>query len=372
MNQIRVLLLMDGFFVGGTETQVLSTIPELIRLGVHVVVVGADGPLVGRFRQLGCTTYIINFPLTPNVEQSEWTSLNQAMENIITREKINVVHAHQLPSGRFVQHFVQKGWFPLVFTVHGNYYEPAAISATLHRRTKVLSVSASMQEWLGSHGISSTLLPNGIDLAQYRTIKPESVRFRWALPDSAPVVAYASRLAWQKADLCVQVIEASLRLRQEKYPELHMLIAGGGARYEEVSQAVLQAHRTARVEFIRLLGEQADMTPIYGASDCVVGTGRVALEAMACERPLVAAGVCGLVGVIRPENFELARQQHFGDHKANRQWDVNSLYALMGEILSSPAQFRQYLGSEGRRFVKQHFDIHVIGERLVEIYRSLL
>lgn len=54
----------------------------------------------------------------------------------------------------------------------------------------------------------------------------------------------------------------------------------------------------------------------YYAADVIVGTGRVALEAMACAKPVVAAGVAGYCGVVKPQNIDKVIQCHFGDHGA--------------------------------------------------------
>jgi glycosyltransferase involved in cell wall biosynthesis len=58
------------------------------------------------------------------------------------------------------------------------------------------------------------------------------------------------------------------------------------------------------------------MATVYKNADCVVGTGRVALEAMACKRPVVAVGCEGFFGVVNSLNLDEAWACYFGDHSA--------------------------------------------------------
>lgn len=54
-------------------------------------------------------------------------------------------------------------------------------------------------------------------------------------------------------------------------------------------------------------------------SDCVVKTGRAALEAMSSERAVIATGSKGFLGLINPKEYK-GLYYYFGDHKHLEDW----------------------------------------------------
>ena len=61
-------------------------------------------------------------------------------------------------------------------------------------------------------------------------------------------------------------------------------------------------------------------------ADCVVGTGRVAIEAIACKKPVFAAGNNGYFGLLNCDNIENAWRVYFGDHKSLKSNNASFLY----------------------------------------------
>lgn len=367
MNQVRLLIVMDGFLVGGTETQILSMVPDLLQNDVHVVVVGKRGQLQQSFRETGCTVYNLDFPVEEQIHTFSWRNLEKALDGILISENINLIHSHQVTSARFVSKVAKKLHIPMLFSVHGTYFSITSLKSIFRDSLEIISVSPPLQDWLMESGVSSTLIPNGIATEQYRSVDKEQSRKNYGIPKDVPVVVYAGRIAWEKADICVQVINACRRLREEYYSDLRLVIAGSGPGYKTVQKHAREVQALQRRPFITLLGEQLDMNPVFSLADCVVGTGRVALEAMSCERPVIAAGTRGMVGLVKPSNYDLAIRYHFGDHKADRPITETALAIPIAVLLGSPG-LRTELGTEGHRFVEENLNVHRIASQFVNMY----
>lgn len=370
MSQLRLLMVLDSLAVGGTETQVLSVIVELQKLGAHVVVVAGPGSLCESYRDTGCVVEVIPFPLTSAVRPDVWRQTTREVQAIMTREEINRVHAHQTPSARFVYQVAKELGIPFFFTVHGTYYDRKSLLALIDGGTTVLSVSPPVEEWLQSLGVKSTLVPNGIDLTRYQSGSEKSVRVKSGIPDDATVVVYASRLAWEKADICIQFLDAAKHLRQNGFPTLHALVAGDGAGAHAVRGHMDLVHRQTQFAFIHMLGECLDMVPVLCASDGVVGTGRVALEAMACERPVIAVGCQGLYGLVDSHNYDDAFAHYYGDHRARCEMDTTGLAVNMAVLLAMSRESRRRIGSQSRNYVETHFDVRAVTRLLWDLYQS--
>lgn len=70
LRPLRILMVIDQFNIGGTETYTLSLTRELIRQGAFVAVAGNRGKLLDSFIGLGCPYYEIDFVqdnFTPDV-----------------------------------------------------------------------------------------------------------------------------------------------------------------------------------------------------------------------------------------------------------------------------------------------------------------
>lgn len=163
----------------------------------------------------------------------------------IRSEKIDLVHAHQVPSGAIAHEAARSMRVPFHFTVHGTYCDASFLSL-LKSNATINCVSPAVWRMLQSEGIHAFLVPNGVDPLEYHPIDNSYrsyLRRKLGLPQQAQVVMYASRLSWEKAP------------------------------------------------FIHIVGEVLNMSAYYAVSDCVIGTGRISLH----ELPAVRTGMEQLV-----------------------------------------------------------------------------
>lgn len=362
MPRGNLLILIDSFVLGGTETQIYTTVPHLLRAGMNIVVVGADGPLSAAFAALGCKVHHIHFPLGDSVPPLVWQEIEETLDDILEREAITVVHGHQLPSTRFVVRIAKRRGIPICFTVHGTYYDTAMLKAVLDDTAHIVSVSPPIHDWLQGNGIESIMIPNGIATDYFQPMDGSALRPNYNLDAASPVVVYAARMAWEKAEICMQLINACRSVRREAIPNLQVLIAGGGPDLFRVVEHAHSIHTNEGAFYIHCLGEQLDLRPMFAIADCVVGTGRVAMEAMACGRPVIAAGTRGMVGIVTPARYEQAIRCHFGDHDADRPITMDALTASITAVLSAP-EWARALGRDGRERIVRDFDIHAIAHR---------
>jgi glycosyltransferase involved in cell wall biosynthesis len=147
--------------------------------------------------------------------------------------------------------------------------------------------------------------PIGVALDRYRPVLPEvraAVRTQWGVPDGSPAVLYAGRLVAGKG--LETLFDAFLILR-EALPEARLVIAPCRPRPGRGERDFARRLRQRRGPWT-FVSPTEDVVPYYGAADVVAvpSTGsealsRVPIEAMACERPVVATRVGGL-----PEIFD--------------------------------------------------------------------
>ncbi len=361
----RIMIVLDALLVGGTETHALSLAQELIRQGAHVTICAKTGPLKSDFEGIGCSVHSVALS-RPNIGK---LAITRKLIQVAKSERINVIHSHQPRSSKFAYVAAKSLGIPLIVTVHGK-YEDIRFAKKIHQYgAKFVSVSHPLRSWLSYHGIPSKLIPNGVSLTQYvnRGYDKALLRAEYQIPQTAKVVVYASRLSNEKASICNRVIHACMKIRMQSNIPIYLVIAGGGVHAQSVQNHTNMANQNAEVPFIRMLGIKKRMHRIYAMADCVVGTGRVAIEAMACGKPVVAIGASGLFGLLRPGKLDSAWKYYYGDHKFLYPWSSEILEHGLQTILTSEALQIRY-GEACRAYVAEHFNIRKITHALFDLY----
>lgn len=370
---LHILMVLDQFNIGGTETYTLSLTRELLRQGVKVTVAGKPGKLLQSFNGLGCPVYELDFVTDyhePNTEREQ--ELLQMLASIVELNTIHIIHAHQFPSGKIAKAVAEAAHIPFVFTVHGTYYDHTFLEEM--KDAIVISVSPAVERMLRTNGISSHLIPNGIDVDEYQPrsrVYREHLRKKLGLPQDALIAMYASRLSWEKADICKQVIHAASALRNFGFQRLYMLIVGDGKDEKLLSDLAKQEHLLYPQQILTFTGETVNIHSYFQVADCVIGTGRVGLEAMASMLPFIAFGTKGYIGAVHSSNASAAWDSWFGDHGSTPEsFTIVKLMSEIERVLNLNEQDRRMLTHWGRDHVNERYRISTVTRRLLDTYQQ--
>jgi len=370
VDNARVLLVTDALYVGGTETHVLGLAKELIKNNVFVAIAARKkGSLVSTFEALNCPIYHVDFPSTLNLEKK----LVEKIEEIIEAEKISLVHFHQTPSGYLAGNAAKNKGIATVFTVHGTYYPDEEIRKLLALSDSVICVSPPLCEYIKSFGVKRThLIPNGINLEEYPTnFVSDALKNELKIPKEAIVVLYASRIAWAKANVCTMFLRACKDLKLNVFPNLHVLVVGDGDRLGDIRNLAHYIEKLCNDSFIHIVGEQMHMHAYYSLADCVVGTGRVALEAMASEKSVLAVGNHGYFGAVTQENIDEAWAYYFGDHGSKSPCSRHILRDNLKKLLLDKEALKLN-GLKSREIVEEKFNIQNLATEIIKVYTETI
>jgi glycosyltransferase involved in cell wall biosynthesis len=366
-SPLFVLMVLDQLAPAGTETHVLSLTKSLIQRGHYVSLVSADGELRSSFEDAGCTVYLMDSFVIESAKRSELIFM---LQRIMKMTKFDCVHAHQTPSGLLAAEAANREGIPLIFTAHGTYYPKDSLKSLLSQSNAVISVSKPVQQYVYNIGYSSHLIPNGIDLGEFYSSESGKVRSELGIADSSVLIVYASRLAWGKATVCDILLRAMKDLHRYGWHQFELVVVGDGPNREQIQRLATFIRQETGIKFIHLAGQQTQMRDFYNAADIVIGTGRVALEALASEKPVLAIGNNGYFGWVEPENYEAAWSLYFGDHGSTAP---HSRYLFADQILKGYQRLDvlKAQGRENRRWVESLFHIERTTDQLLLIYQSV-
>lgn len=296
------------------------------------------------------------------------------------RNFYHVVHTHNSKAGFLGRLAAKLAGVPvIVHTVHGFAFhdeEPLwrqVLFRNLERLgshwcDKMIFISQPLIEWalkdqiVGEEKIAK--IYSGIQLDQFSPVKSEEknkIRKKWNLKQKDHVIGIVSKL-WEGKGHGV-LIEA-FKLLKEKITDAKLVIVGEGHLYDELFRMV---DTNGLRESVLFTGFQMDVSEIIATFDVAVlpsffeGMGRVILEAMAMERPVVASRVGGIPDLI--------------------EQDVNGLLVCPGDVkeladalekLLNDKRLARKMGREGRKRIKEQFSAHVMVQSIEKVYRELL
>lgn len=143
-------------------------------------------------------------------------------------------------------------------------------------------------------------IPCAIDLSRFKGAKQSGLilREKLGLKAQQPLVLWVGRLVPIKG--CEQFIEACA-LVAESEPDARFFMVGDGEVRDKLRGLATSLGLESRLE---ITGEWTDIVPWMGAADMFVlsshneGLGRVILEAMATQKPVVATDVGGVAEIV--------------------------------------------------------------------------
>jgi glycosyltransferase involved in cell wall biosynthesis len=235
--------------------------------------------------------------------------------------------------------------------------------ASLRHVDRVLGVSAGVADSHAAAGVPAAKLRtvrNGIE--EPRTgAGPAETRRRLGISPQAPLFASVGRVTDQKGyDVLVAAAAGVMSLR----PEARFVIVGLGPLAPELDRL----RRDFGVEAqLQRLPSWDDVPGLLRAADAVVFASRfeglplVAIEAMACERPVIGTAVCGLDEAV--EDGVSGRLVSPNDPGALRD-------AILG-LLANPASAAEY-GRQGRRRYEALFTARRMVDDTAAVFAELV
>lgn len=371
MNILLAAMAMD---IGGAETHIVGLAKELKRIGYTPIIVSAGGVYVKELEEEGISHY--EAPLNKKDLKSILKSI-RVLKNVIDKEKIQIIHAHgRIPAlnGKILS--IIKG-IPFMTTAHAKFTVSLLYKYTSFWGKEIISISEDIKNHLikkfNVNPEKITIIPNGIDTKKFiPDLEDSNLKAELNLKDDTLKVVYISRISGPLAELVKLIIKAA----RETYKELNnieFIIAGDGDEFRQVCEAAKETNEELGKRLIHILGKRTDIPEILAVADLAICVSRTALEAMACEKPVILAGGEGYMGLLTEDNMKAAISNNFTGRTSNDEIDVEKLKNEILTVLKYGSKEKTMeLGKLGRKIVTDEFSITKMTEQTVEIYKKLL
>jgi glycosyltransferase involved in cell wall biosynthesis len=230
----------------------------------------------------------------------------------------------------------------------------------------IANSKATQQAFVAEGGIETktTVIYNGFEPKLYLNPQPNSDRIRKELGlEGKYVVGHFSRLGpWKGQHVLIEALSHC--------PEHVTAIFVGGAFFN-VEEYVRQLHQQVKElglsDRIRFLGFRNDIPELMAACDLIAHTsiapepfGRVIVEAMLSEKPVVAAGAGGAVELVK----------HGQTGWLTPPGNALKLSEIINLCRDRPEQTRA-IASSARIDAMQRFDLSVTNQQITQLIKSL-
>lgn len=367
---MNILLVTMGMDIGGAETHILELAKELRKRGNVVYVVSNGGKYVEELSQSGIEH--IWAPLH-NKKINNMIKSYKILKKVIVDKKIDLVHSHTRISSFVCGLLYKKMDFPFVTSAHWTFKVTPLLRKMTNWGENVVAVSEDIKEYLiKNYAVDESnifVTVNGIDTDKFsKNISFEDIEKEFNLNKGSRRIVYISRMDETRALVARQLIDISEELN-EKIDNLEIVIVGGGDVFDELSQKCDEINKKIGKRLLIMTGARTDINKFAASGEMFIGVSRSALEAMACEMPVIVAGNEGYIGIFDESKLNVGIETNFccrGLEMPSEEILKKDVLILMNE------KDKEKYGDYGRKIVQEYYSIKKMADDCEKAYNKTL
>ena len=301
-------------------------------------------------------------------------SLANKLAEVAEREQLEIIHSHYaVPHATAVMLANQMlgGRLKTVTTLHGTDVTimseedslKQVMAFSVNQSDVITAVSKELAR-VAEEAISPknpiTMVHNFINLEEYRRTTNQTVRKCFKIDSSERVIVHTSNFRpVKRIEDVIKIFHGIL-----KGIPARLLLVGDGPEQNKAYELAEKLGISDKIEF---LGKQSRVVKILSASDLFLlpsekeSFGLAALEAMACEVPVVASNVGGLPEVI----------EHGVSGWLSELGDIDSMIEGALHILKDEERHNTF-SKNARRRAQEHFSAEILVRQYEAIYEKLM
>ncbi|MBT5729426.1 MAG: glycosyltransferase family 4 protein [Alphaproteobacteria bacterium] len=362
---------------GGVERGTVEVADAIVKNGWKSIVISNGGLLTSQLKRVGATVYEVP---VHRKNPFSWGSARRQVKRILQQEGADIVHVRSRAPAWIALPAANSLGIATVSTVHSK-FAPANIFKKIYngkmlKADRVIAISHFVENEIFTHygksGVAEKLsvIHRGVDLGMFDPKAVNQQRIiaeadRLGLPDDKSIIMLPARAtSWKGHEILIQA------LAQLPDKDAILMLLG----IEDGPPAYAEKLRTMAVRYglggrVRIGAGSRDMPAALMFADVVAMPsikpepfGRVAIEALAMGRPVVAFRHGGAV-----ESIDEGRTGWLADPLS-----VNSLAEALQTALSLTPRKRRALAKDARQQMTDQFSKDMMCKRTLAVYKSLL
>lgn len=373
-QQLTIVQVLPELDEGGVEGETLDLAIYLAKSGHRSIVISGGGRLVPQLEDNGCIHI-----LWPHIGEKSLRCLQYVskLRDFLIAEHVNILHLRsRLPAwiGYLAWKLIPECHKPSLITTFHGFYSVNSYSCIMTKGERVVAVSETIKRHiLENYNVEEekiTLIHGGFDVREFspEAVSSERIRIlreKWLSGcEKKPIIILPGRLTqWKGQDLLIESIALIKDL------DCIVLLIGDTHENPAFTRKLLERIRYHGLEEkIRLVGHCSDMPAACMLADLVVSAsstqpeafGKVAIEAMAMGKPVIATAHGGSLETVLP---------------GVTGWLVpplnpKAMASAIVEALGDLEKSAEY-GRNGRLWVNERFTASAMCEKTLALYHEV-
>ena len=377
IRQPVIVQILPALNLGGVERGTVEMARAITQEGGKAVIISSGGQLVPQLQRVGA--HHITLPVDVK-NPFKWGRVRRQLRNHLKEQGADIVHVRSRAPAWIALPVAKKLGIATISTIHGKFKAQNIFkkiyNAKILSAQKLIAISEHVKKGILSQhkieGLSDKMkvIHRGVDsdyfnpenVTQARIINQSQIL---GLPDDRPVIMLPARpTAWKGHKILLDAVAKMGRF------DISVVLLGIAHEYSSYYE-LMQRHvaRLGIESLVRFAQKSNDMPASLMLADVVVMPsiepepfGRVALEAQAMGRPIVAFAHGGAVeSIIDRQTGYLAEPN-----------DVDSLVKALEEALSLGPRQRKKWAQTARAHVTTHFTTKHMCDETLALYDKLL
>lgn len=372
-----ILQLLPSLKSGGVERGTIEMAVAMKEAGMTPLVASSGGPLVRQLEQAGVKHFTL--PLNRKAPWAIYSNINH-IERLIEEHDVDLLHARSRAPAWSAYYAARRTGCHLVTTFHGTYglggKWKQRYNSIMTKGEKVIAISEFIERHIRENYTIETnrlvTIPRGVDLKVFDPSDIDEVRlmrlFHYlTIPSELPVVLMPARLTRWKGHTFL--IEA---LKRVSHRQFFCIIIGDSkdhGRYRDELQTMIREYDL--VGNVKIVPHTYDMAATYHVASVVAcvsldaeAFGRVAVEAQAMGKPVIATNHGGFLETILPGETGWLVPPH----------DVDALAQALEEALALPKNPARRAAMEEacKKHARENYPISRMTSATLDVYREVL
>lgn len=362
-------------FTGGVENYVYYLSRELVNSGNQVKVVCANEPdIESKQRVEG-----IEVERLPYMGKIANTNITTGLPGALSDGDYDIIHTH-IPtpwSADWSAFYSNSKKKPLVVTYHNDIigqglaslvariYNSVGLNYVLKTAAKIIITQPGYLQsssHLAKYQDKIEVIPNGVDVEKFQPKQASGNE------DKSTIFFLSVLDEFHKYKGLDYLLEA-LKIVKNNVPDVKLIVGGKGVLLDHHQEMAASLGLKDNVEFAGFIPDeeiadyysQASVFVLPSISSLQEGFGIVALEALACQTPVVTTDIVGVAQDLKQIKGGIVIPPR----------DTHKLADAITQILSD-AQMQKEMGQRGRKLVQEKYTWKGVASSMEKVYKEIL
>jgi glycosyltransferase involved in cell wall biosynthesis len=376
-----VMQILPSLESGGVERGTIDIAKALKNDAFEPIVLSKGGVLVYQLREAGITH--ITLPIHSKNPVVIFLNIKRLVR-IIQKHHVDIIHVRSRAPMWSAYFACKKTGTKLVATVHGTYslkfwkWKVFPLKRTYNelmlKADQIIVVSSFIKGYLAENypfdvSKKTTTINRGADLNYFNSHKVSMNRMidlskKWNLPEDKKIILMPARFtAWKGHEF---LIDALAKVRGDFFCAMVGSDHGHKKFRQKIEKKIVDSNLSGKV---RVVGMCKDMPAAYATSHFVVfpsvrpeAFGRIAIEAQACQKVVIATKIGGALDTIIDGKTGFLVEP----------FDVSEFTRLIEKALEMTKEEADKIGNAGRKNIEENFSNEKMCSETLAVYKKLL